>query len=60
MCYSKAILKTQATIHPGETNFLERSANQASFYVLRGWFPKKKTIKESQHQKNLWINRKSK
>ena len=31
MSYSKIILKTQATIHPRKTNFLEILAKQESF-----------------------------
>ena len=45
MCYSKTILKTQATIHPIKTNFLEVLANQGSFMFLESGFHGKKNHK---------------
>ena len=52
MCYSKTILKTEATIYPRKTNFLEILANQASFYFKKLISKEKNHQKESQHQKN--------
>ena len=61
ICYSKTILKIQATIHPSKTNFLGIfSYKQVLNFKKLNAEEKNPQTKNHTKRRNLWINRNSK